>query len=64
VSDANEAKGMSGLRNSVDRDTSRVEDDVWIRAIMEETLDDVEGREEIFRSRFSSLPSVLPQDGL
>lgn len=32
----------------------RVEDDVWIRAIMEETLDDVEGHKEIF------LRSLLP----
>lgn len=30
-------------RSSVGGDTSRVEDNVWIRAIIEETLGDVEG---------------------
>lgn len=36
-------------------DTSRVEDDVWIRAIMEKTFDDVEGHEEIFPAISESL---------
>lgn len=36
----------------------RVEDNVWTRAIIEETLGNVEGREEIFQPRSLSFPRV------
>jgi len=37
--------------NSINGDVSRVEDNVWFRAIIEETLGDVEGPDEIFSSK-------------
>lgn len=36
----------------------RVEDNVWTRAIIEETLGNVEGRQEIFQPRSLSFPRV------
>lgn len=49
-------------RSSVGEDTSRVEDNVWIRAIIEETLGDVEGCARSFPSASRHLSFIFPRE--